>query len=86
MNHAVKATAHKTKIRRWTTFTPPQSAAPRRSVAYFYSGAHSFVMFSFWGGETRERRNYQNCPIRNRLDLYRIRTTQASEEGHRVKA
>jgi hypothetical protein len=27
MNHATNATAHETKIRRWTTFTPPQSTA-----------------------------------------------------------
>jgi hypothetical protein len=25
MNQPIKAKAHKTKIRRWTTFTPPQS-------------------------------------------------------------
>jgi hypothetical protein len=27
MNHAFKATAHENKIRRWQTFTPPQSTA-----------------------------------------------------------
>jgi putative transposase len=27
MNHAIKAIAHETKIRRWQTFTPPQNAA-----------------------------------------------------------
>jgi len=27
MNHAIKAMAHETKIRRWATFTPPQSTA-----------------------------------------------------------
>ena len=27
MNHAIKATAHENKIRRWPTFTPPQSTA-----------------------------------------------------------
>jgi hypothetical protein len=27
MNHACKANAHGTKIRRWTTFTPPQRPA-----------------------------------------------------------
>ena len=27
MNHATNAMAHETKIRRWTTFTPPQSTA-----------------------------------------------------------
>jgi hypothetical protein len=27
MNHAIKATAHETKVRRWTTFTPPQRTA-----------------------------------------------------------
>jgi hypothetical protein len=27
MNHAINAIAHETKIRRWTTFTPPQNTA-----------------------------------------------------------
>jgi hypothetical protein len=27
MNPDAKATAHETKIRRWTTFTPPQNTA-----------------------------------------------------------
>jgi len=69
MNHADQATAHETKIRRWTTFTPPQSAA-RAALCGLFLLRRSYLALEYAG-----------CPLPDELNVQRAAAPRVVAAG-----